>query len=118
VASRQLGTPRPYTYDTASNVVTVTLPNGIVSTSHCDQLNRITLLTSPVSSYTYQLSPTGNRTNSSELNGRTVTWNYNGVYQLTEQTVAADPAGVDGQSGDTRYVIFAWENRVECPTSL
>ncbi len=110
-----LGKWKPYTYDTASNVVTVTLPNGIVSTSHYDQLNRLTSLTSQVSSYTYQLSPTGNRTSSSELNGRTLTWNYNGVYQLTEQTVAADPAGVDGSA---TYGLDPVGNRLSTSSTL
>lgn len=49
-----------YTYDDASNVGTVTYPNGVQSTFTYDTLNRVSGLSSQVSGYTYQRDPTGN----------------------------------------------------------
>ena len=48
-----------YTYDDASNVGTVTYPNGVQSTFTYDTLNRVSGLSSQVSGYTYQRDPTG-----------------------------------------------------------
>ena len=44
-----------YAYDPANNVVTETAPNGLQTTFSYDLQNRLTSLTTPVSSYTYQL---------------------------------------------------------------
>ena len=41
-----------YVYDPANNVVTETAPNGLQTTFNYDQQNRLTSLTTPVSSYT------------------------------------------------------------------
>ena len=60
-----------YTYDTASNLATATYPNGLHSAFNYDQLDRLTALSTPVSSYTYQLGPTGNRTGATEGTGHT-----------------------------------------------
>jgi len=43
-----------YSYDDASNVGTVTYPNGVQSTFAYDTLNRVSGLSSQVSGYTYQ----------------------------------------------------------------
>ena len=48
-----------YTYDPAGNVATATYPNGFQTTFTYDQLSRMTGLSTPVSSYNYQLGPTG-----------------------------------------------------------
>jgi YD repeat-containing protein len=56
-----------YTYDPASNLATATYQNGLQSTFSYDPLNRLTALTTPNSGYLYQLGPTGNRTNVTEL---------------------------------------------------
>jgi len=61
-----------YTYDPASNVATATYPNGLQSTFTYDTLNRLTAMSTPVSAYNYQLGPTGNRTQATEQNGRTL----------------------------------------------
>ncbi len=85
-----------YTYDSASNVATVTYPNGLQSTFNYDSLNRLTSMSTPVSNYSYQLDPTGNRTSATEGNGRSLTWNYDGIYRLTNETISADPDNVNG----------------------
>jgi YD repeat-containing protein len=51
-----------YTYDNASNVGTVTYPNGVQSTFTYDTLNRVSGLSSQPASYAYQRGPTGNLT--------------------------------------------------------
>lgn len=85
-----------YTYDNASNVVTVAYPNGVTSASTYDELNRITELSTSASGtqiadYRYTLGLTGNRTNATEQSGRTLQWSYNGIYQLTNETISGDP---------------------------
>ena len=85
-----------YVYDTANNLVTATYPNGLASTFHYDQLNRMTAMTTPYTGYAYQLGATGNRTSATELTGRTLNWTYNGVYQLTNEAISSDPSGVNG----------------------
>ncbi|HEX4133776.1 MAG TPA: LamG-like jellyroll fold domain-containing protein, partial [Bryobacteraceae bacterium] len=50
-----------YSYDPASNVATVTYPNGVQSTFTYDDLNRVTGLNATRSTYAYTLGPTGNR---------------------------------------------------------
>ena len=80
-----------YTYDAAGNVATATYPNGFQTTFTYDQLSRLTAVSTPVSSYNYQLGPTGNRIGATEGNGRTLTWNYDGIYRFTNETIAADP---------------------------
>jgi RHS repeat-associated protein len=99
-----LGTPLTtiYTYTDLGSRETVTFPNGIVSTNQYDALNRITNLTHKVgttnlATYTYILHPTGRRTNAVEVLRQedgtyitnTLTWAYDGMYRLTNETVAS-----------------------------
>ena len=90
-----------YTYDPASNLATATYPNGLQSTFAYDPLNRLTALSTPVSSYSYQLGPTGNRTSATEGTGRALTWSYDGVYRLTNESISSDPANKNGTVGYT-----------------
>ena len=85
-----------YTYDPASNLATAAYPNGLHSTFTYDQLDRLTALSTPVSSYTYQLGPTGNRTSATEGTGRTQTWTYDGIYRLTNEAIGSAPSGKNG----------------------
>jgi RHS repeat-associated protein len=104
-----------YTYDMASNLVTASYPNNSQSTFHYDQLNRLTALTTPNSGYLYQLGPTGNRTNATELTGRTLNWNYDGIYRLTSEAVSQDPAGKNGAVG---YGLDPVGNRLSANSTL
>jgi RHS repeat-associated protein len=88
-----------YSYDPASNLATVTYPNGLESQFTYDTLNRITAMNAAKASYSYTLSPTGNRTGAVESSGRAVNWSYDGIYRLTNETISLDPHSVNGSVG-------------------
>jgi RHS repeat-associated protein len=90
------GNTTTYAYDPASNLGTVTYPNGLLSSFSYDSLNRLTSLVTPISGYSYQLGPTGNRAQAVEINGRTINWSYDGIYRLTNESIASDPSGKNG----------------------
>ncbi|PWU13796.1 MAG: hypothetical protein C5B50_18570 [Verrucomicrobia bacterium] len=90
-----------YSYDKVGNRQSVTLPSGIVTSYGYDSLNRLTGLTNLLggtnllSSYTYQLHPTGRRTNAVEVLKTEdstspwitnhITWQYDGMYRLVNE---------------------------------
>jgi RHS repeat-associated protein len=88
-----------YGCDSASNVVTVTYPNGVQSTFAYDTLDRITGLSSQPASYNYQRGQTGNLLNTSESTGRQVNWTYDAIYRLTNEQIASDPFRNNGSVG-------------------
>jgi YD repeat-containing protein len=91
-----------YSYDPASNLATAVYPNQSPSqpiTFTYDTLDRLTALSLPVSSYTYQLSTVGNRTSVTEGTGRTLNWTYDNIYRLTNETIGNDPANKNGSVG-------------------
>jgi RHS repeat-associated protein len=110
-----------YTYDPASNLATVTLPNGVQSTFSYDGLNRLTSLQAasgagqPIASFGYQLDATGNQTSVNELSGRSVQWNYDGIYRLTGETVTGDPIG---KNGTVSYGLDPVGNRLSITSNL
>jgi RHS repeat-associated protein len=104
-----------YSYDNASNVATVAYPNGLQSSFTYDMLNRLTGMTTPVSSYNYQLGPTGNRTSDTEGTGRTLNWSYDGIYRLTNETIANDPSQ---NNGSVSYGLDPVGNRLSESSSL
>jgi RHS repeat-associated protein len=85
-----------YTYDPASNLATVTYPNGLQSSFTYDDLNRVTALNNGKASYSYTLGPTGSRQSAAESSGRTLSWNYDGIYRLTNETISLDPMSKNG----------------------
>jgi len=88
-----------YSYDPASNLATVTYPNGLQSQFTHDTLNRVTAMNAAKASYSYTLSPTGNRTAAVESSGRTLNWSYDNIYRLTNETISLDPHSVNGSVG-------------------
>jgi RHS repeat-associated protein len=88
-----------YSYDPASNLATVTYPNGLQSSFTYDNLNRITAMNAAKASYSYTLSPTGNRTGAVESSGRVVNWSYDNIYRLTNEAISLDPHSVNGSVG-------------------
>jgi RHS repeat-associated protein len=90
-----------YTYTKVGSRETVTLPNGVVTAYQYDSLNRLTNLTHSVggtnllASYTYQLHPTGRRTNAVEIIKTEDTqvpwitnhlsWQFDGMYRMTNE---------------------------------
>ena len=108
-----------YTYDNASNVVTVAYPNGVTSTITYDELNRLTELSTSASGtqiadYRYTLGLTGNRTNATEQSGRTLQWTYNGIYQLTNESIIGDPAN----NGSASYTLDPVGNRTAASSTF
>ncbi len=104
-----------YAYDSASNIATVTYPNGVQSTFTYDTLNRMTGLSSQPASYAYQRGPTGNLTSVTESNGRTEGWTYDGIYRLTNETISLAPSGHNGSVG---YGLDPVGNRLTETSSL
>jgi RHS repeat-associated protein len=74
-------------------------PNGLESQFTYDSLNRVTAMNAAKASYSYTLSPTGNRTGAVESSGRTVNWSYDGIYRLTNEAISLDPHSVNGSVG-------------------
>jgi RHS repeat-associated protein len=111
-----------YTYDPASNVATVKIPNQLQSTFNYDALNRLTeqtTSTSPVTSYTYALGATGNRTKAVESNNsRTVNWSYNDIYRLTGETITGDTSNNGDNNGSVTYTLDPVGNRSSAVSSL
>jgi RHS repeat-associated protein len=105
-----------YTYDPASNVATVAYPNGLQAKFTYDTLNRLTeLSTPPVADYKYTLGLTGNRTGSTEQGGRTLAWSYDGIYRLTNETIASDPGG---NNGSVSYGLDPVGNRTSATSTF
>ena len=114
-----------YTYDPASNLATVQIPNGLTSTFTYDALNRLTeLSTPPVADYKYTLGATGIRTNATELNeatqsnGRTIQWSYDNIYRLTGEAITGDPANNGNDNGSVSYTLDPVGNRTADTSSL
>jgi YD repeat-containing protein len=59
-------------------------------------VNRVTSPATAQTGYVYQRGPTGNLTSALELNNRQITWNYDGIYRLTGETVTNAPSGKNG----------------------
>ena len=85
-----------YSYDAASNLETVSYPNGLRSTFTYDNLNRLTGMNATQAAFNYTLGPTGNRTAAAEASGRTLNWSYDGIYRLTQEAISSDPHGKNG----------------------
>jgi len=54
-----------------------------------------------VASYGYTLDAAGHRTAVAELSGRTVSYGYDSIYRLTNETIASDPNNVNGAASYT-----------------
>ena len=104
-----------YTYDNANNLGTVTYPNGILTQFTYDQLNRVSALASQVSGYAYQRGPTGNLISALELSGRSVNWTYDGIYRLTNESIASDPSK---NNSSVSYTLDPVGNRLNDISSL
>ena len=66
-------------------------------------------------SYSYTLSPTGNRTGAVESSGRTLNWTYDNIYRLTNEAISLDPHSVNGSVG---YGLDPVGNRLSQASSL
>jgi RHS repeat-associated protein len=104
-----------YSYDPASNLATVTYPNGLQSTFTYDDLNRVIALNAAKASYSYTLGPTGNRQSAVESSGRTLNWSYDGIYRLTNETISLDPMS---NNGTVAYGLDPVGNRLSQTASV
>jgi YD repeat-containing protein len=107
--------PTQYSYDNASNVGTVTYPNGVETQFTYDTLNRMLTAASQVSSYTYHRGLTGNLTSVLDLGGRTVNWTYDGIYRLTNESITNDSAN---ENGNVSYGLDPVGNRLSESSSI
>jgi YD repeat-containing protein len=96
VTNNRLNATTTYANDAANNLDKATYPNGVTSIFSFDSLDRVSTLSSQVSSYTYQRGAVGNLTAVSEPSGRSVQWSYGSVNHLTGETIASDPAKKKG----------------------
>ena len=104
-----------YSYDPASNLATATYPNGLQSSFTHDDLNRVTSLNATVASYSYTLGPAGNRRSAVESSGRTLNWNYDGIYRLINETISLDPRS---KNGTISYGLDPVGNRLSQTSTL
>jgi len=89
-------------------------PNGQQSTFNYDPENRLTSMTAGQAGYMYNLGPTGIRTGATEVTGRTLTWNFDGIYRLTGETVAGDAQ----YNGSVNYGLDPVGNRLSQSSTL
>jgi RHS repeat-associated protein len=90
-----------YTYNANGSLETLSTPNAVVHTYGYDPLNRLRGLivsrgTTLLRTYEYKLKPSGHRHQTIEGTGRTTDYTYDDLYRLTAETVAADPATLNG----------------------
>jgi RHS repeat-associated protein len=109
-----------YEYDPNGNLAGYTYPNGVKTSYIYSTLNRLTdmRVTRPavtLARYVYDLGPTGNRRSVVELSGRTASFTYDDLYQLTQETISGDPNGKNGTIG---YSYDAVGNRLERTSTL
>jgi len=80
-----------FSYNVVGNLVTRTLPNGVISTHTYDQRDRLLSLehhtgVSVLASYDYTLDNVGNRLAVEEADGGRITWAYDDAYRLISET--------------------------------
>ncbi|MGA9673273.1 MAG: RHS repeat-associated core domain-containing protein [Terracidiphilus sp.] len=93
--------------------------NGANVSYTYDELNRFTeLSTPPIADYKCTLGFTGNRTNATELSNRTLAWNFDGIYRLTNETISGDPANNGGNNGNATYTLDPVGNRTAASSTF
>ncbi len=110
-----------HTYDQASNLSTVTLPNQVITSYNYNSLNHLTSVasnkgTTQLSSYTYLLSNSGNKSRVSELSGRVVNYTYDSIYRLTNETISG--ANNPILNGSVSYTYDQVGNRLSRTSTL
>ena len=53
-----------------------------------------------------------------EQGGRTLAWSYNGIYQLTTETITGDPANSNGNNGYASYTLDPVGNRTAATSTF
>jgi YD repeat-containing protein len=117
------GASASYSYDVLGGMVGMAYGNGVSTQYGYDALNRATSLTvgtnlvtnvaAVLASYTYALYPTGNRKSVTERSGRTASWQYDGFWRLTNETIAGGSA-----NGSIAYTYDSVGNRLSRTSSV
>lgn len=116
----RVGNITTYNYDAVGNLVSTEFANGIVETREYDLLNRPLYIENQnsdgevVSSYRYTLDDVGMRLSMEEHTGRVVTYDYDALYRLLQESVT-DPVHGDQT---TEYVYDEVGNRVSQANSV
>lgn len=84
-------------------------PNGLSSNFSYDSLNRLKVM----DGYQYQLGPTANRTSATEPGGQTLSWSYDGIYRLTNETISGG-----SHNGSVTYGLDPVGNRQSQTSSM
>ncbi len=92
-----------YTYNANGSLETLTQPNGVVHTYGYDALNRLRTLTvakgaTTLHAYEYKLRVSGHRRQVLE-GARTTSYTYDKLYRLTNEAIAGDTHGNNGEIG-------------------
>jgi len=113
-----------YRYDAGGRLIAYDYPNTISTSFAYDSLNRVQSMkigSAPgtaneqlVASYAYTFLATGNRHTVTELSGRNVTWTYDNLWRLTNETIA----GSAGANGSIAYVYDSVGNRLSRTSSV
>jgi RHS repeat-associated protein len=117
------GAAASYSYDAVGRMSGVAYGNGASTQYGYDALNRVTGVTvgtnlgtnvaSVLASYTYALYPTGNRKSVTEKSGRTASWQYDGLWRLTNEVIAGGSA-----NGSISYTYDSVGNRLSRTSSV
>jgi RHS repeat-associated protein len=92
----------------------VAYPNGVQTAFTYDELNRAKQLATSQTGYLYTFDAVGNRKTASEYNGRSVAWNFDGIYRLTSESVT----GAGGENGSVSYGLDPVGNRQSATSSI
>ncbi|MBF7073942.1 GIY-YIG nuclease family protein [Glaciecola sp. MH2013] len=109
------GQTTTFEYDAVGNQTHIRYPNGLVSVSTFDSLNRVTSITTldaddnVLTHYAYELDATGRRTSLTEHTGRVSTFSYDDLYRLSNESIV-DPINGDHNSS---YTYDATGNRTQ-----
>jgi RHS repeat-associated protein len=79
------------------------------------QLNRAKQLATSQTGYLYTFDNAGNRKTASEYNGRSVAWNFDGIYRLTGETITG---AAGNENGTASYVPDPVGNRASATSSI
>ncbi|MEZ4309307.1 MAG: fibrinogen-like YCDxxxxGGGW domain-containing protein [Polyangiaceae bacterium] len=102
-----------YSYDPAGNLTLESRPNQVSIARAYDGQNMLASIAHQTSggallaAYTYERLPTGHKTKVTESSGRVVTWAYDGLYRLTQESVSTG----GGPAAVTSYAYDAAGNR-------
>ena len=91
VTAPDLGVTR-HTYNAVGNLIQTEFPHGTVETRDYDDLNRLVFLehagpSGAIASYSYAISPTGQRSSVIEQDGRRVDYTYDDLNRLSREAI-------------------------------